>query len=182
MMLDPEQKLVPLVDANPLTFNGQTYLLNGAPQGVTQVQRQGFQQLNISSLISYRVLLEGGAGVTNTVVRVSLIWWKQPRGLDLDLNNIYDGMGTTFAPNGHRNLLDAFQYRTLWTRIHRMDLAHQTINVTVFKRLNRLTRYNTVNAAFGDFSSGGLWLVALSDQEAAPLPAFQFSSRVRFVG
>ncbi len=180
-VLDPERKLIPLADSFVVNFNGTIALLNGAAQGITQINRIGFQQLNVSSLIAYRITLEP-ANAIPMVVRVSLIHWKQPRGLQLAIPDVYDSVGTVFAPNGHRDILNAPQYKVLWSRKHGLDLAHQVINRTVFKPMRIVTRYGAAGSQFGDIGTGGLWLVIISDQQAAPLPTFQFVSRTRFVG
>ncbi len=179
--LDPERKLIPFADAGTVTFNGTAHFLNGAAQGVSQGSRLGFQQLNVSSLISYKLTIDSGNAIP-TMVRVSLIHWKQPRGLDLTIADVYDAVGTVFAPNAHRELLNALNYRVLWSRKHNFDLAHQQINRTVFRRMRLVTRYNAVGGALGDVMTGGLWLVVISDQEAAPLPVIEIVSRTRFVG
>jgi len=181
MVLDPERKLIPLADEFVVNFNSTIILLNGAAQGITQINRIGFQQLNVSSLISYRLTLDP-ANTVPTLVRVFLIHWKQPRGLQLVPADVYDALGSVFAPNGHREILNAPQYKVLWTRKHGLDLAHQVINRTVFKRMRIVTRYTAAGSQFGDMGTGGLWLVVMSDLAAAPLPTFQIVSRTRFVG
>ncbi len=180
-VLDPERKLIPLAVENLIDFDGITYFLNGAAQGITQTNRIGFQQLTVSSLIAYRLTIDP-ANTVPTVVRVSLIQFKQPAGLPLLIPNIYDAGGTVFAANGHRNILNALQYKVLWTRKHMLDLAHQVVNRTVFKPLRLVTRYSAAGGALGDVQTGGLWLIVISDQAAAPLPLFQIVSRTRFVG
>ncbi len=179
--MDPERKLIPLADEDPINQVGIQYFLNGAAQGVGQINRIGFQQLNVSSLISYRVTINP-ANVLPTVIRIALVHWKQPRGLNLVIADVYEAGGSVFAPNGHRNILHALEYKVLWTRKHVLDLAHQVHNRTVFRNLRIKTRYGAAGDTAPDVQTGGLWLFAISDQAAAPLPVFQFVSRTRFVG
>ncbi len=190
MVVDPERKLV--VQSNPggtpisLNFDGFSQLLNGAPQGVDQISRQGFQSYTVSCMISYEITSRPapGTGPSPQVVKVALIHYKQPDGILIQLGDIWDSMGTIFSVIGHRNLLHAFRYKVLWSRVHRIVQFDQANLIrTVHRRLRIRTRYLNADATFASITSGALYLVAFSDTNVTVAePFFKFVSRVRFVG
>lgn len=183
LVLDPERKFIPFADDMTITSDGEVSFLNGAIQGTSIGQRQGMQHLNVSLVLQYRLTIAPTAVLEPQMVRLALIWYKNPRGAALDLADVWQAGGTAFAPQGLRDLEEALNYKVIWSRLHKMDLAHQIVTATVMRSMRRITRYSTIAGGFADVTSGSLWFAAISDRNVPQiLPSVQFVTRVRFVG
>ncbi len=120
---------------------------------------------------------------TATEVRTALILYKQPRGLILVLNDVWELIGTSGAVIGHRVLGEAMNYKVLWKRTHRLSFQNPNPQVTVINNHRFATRYSGAGAGFADIDTGSLWFISLSTVTAVPdLPEIEFNSRVRYVG
>ncbi len=181
MALDPERKFADTAVSTAVSQGGFRAILNGVPQGNTQNNREGFQQLNVSSLIRYTLNL---VGTDAAVMRVSLVLFKQPAGIDLNVNTVYGNVGTDFAAISSRLLTNAFGLKVLWSRTHRLDLGDQNKVSTVFKKFRIITRYDlSGNGGIANIGTGALYLLVHSDiADGNPLPVINFISRIRFVG
>ncbi len=182
LMLDPEMKTKETVVSTPVSNLGFRSFLNGVPRGVEQSNRIGFQQMNVSALVKYSVNIQG---TTPTLIRISLVLFKQPGGVDIGLDTVYTNTGSAFAPIGPRVLNNALAFKVLWTRTHRIDIGNQVTWRLVSKKLRLITRYNnTGNGAIGDTLTGALYLLVHSDkgQGTGTEPVITFTSRIRFVG
>jgi len=181
LMLDPELKTIENVVNTPITNIGFRALLNGIPRGVENDNRIGFQHLNVSHQITYSILQ---VGTQTSLMRVSLVLFKEPLGVDLGVDSIWLSSGTVFAPITHRELKRQRAFRVLWTRLHRVDNGNQLVFHKKFRRLHFVTRYDdTGNGAIPNINSGALYLLAHSTIGVGNNPPeIFFTSRVRFVG
>ncbi len=186
MVLDPERKVVSQSSgANFISLNttGITQLINGAPQGVEQFARQGFQSFTVSSTIAYR--LQVGANTSNPQsVKVALVLFKQPRGVVLQVPEVWEAIGSDLSVLGLRDLNSVLNYRVIWSRVHCLNIFDASNVYRVVHRKHRIrTRYTGPAATFQDISTGALYFVAFSDTNlAADQPQLRFVTRARFVG
>jgi len=182
-VMDPEIKSTDIF--SPVTAIddlGTRTHINGAPQGVSVLQRQGMQHWNVSSFCSYTIAINA---VSNTAVevRVALIDFLIPRGTFLDLVNVWQGNGSNQAVLGARVLERAPAYRVLWSRTHNLDFAHQSFTRRINRKLGFKTRYVGAAAGFGDITDHSVWLCAISNTGVvADQPTIEFFHRLRFVG
>ncbi len=118
-----------------------------------------------------------------TSVKVALVLWKQPQGTAFQLNSYWEGVTTVGATTGQRVLTTALLYRTLWSKIHRLDVSKQSVEVIKTSRLRFKSRYIATGGTFNDQFTGGLYLLFISNKNMVDdQPAIEFSTRVRFVG
>ncbi len=184
-VMDPERKFldtIPQPFPTPINNVGSVFLMNGIAEGTSQRERIGLQFLSLSLLMKYRLT---NVGVLPTITRVALILFKQPAGVALTLNQVWNQNGTDLAPNAPRSLPHAFKYRILWTRVHRMDpLTIPVVSRTFMKKFRIKTRFAAATGGVADIVTGSLWFIAISDQPAAAAtqPELIFANRVRFVG
>ncbi len=182
VVLDPERHAVDINSvAQTINQVGNVSFINGAPQGIDLQTRIGMQQLNTGMSLTYTVTLAAGAQ-DNSVVRIAVILYKQQRGLNLPLADVWESSGTSLAPISKRVLENGLIFRMVWSRTLKLDAAHQVFSGAMNKSFRLKTRYVNNGGAAGDCGTGGLWFVAIFDSGAAPLPNINFASRVRFVG
>lgn len=183
VVLDPERKVNDVeVGTFAVSAIGSSFLLNGIAQGSGNNQRQGLQHIGLSQLVTYTLDINATTG-SNQEVKVALVLFKQPAGTGLLIPNIWDNTGGPSAVIAHRNLQNALRFKILWTRTHRLDLANQTVNRVVMRRMRLKTRYLTAGGGVANQSTGALYLVVLSSTNTvADQPTCLAQCRYRFVG
>ncbi len=183
VVLDPERKFTDrFPGSTAITFSGNVTYINGVVQGVDVTNRIGMQMLTLSSMISYTLRVNPTSNFA-VDVRVALIHFKQPRGLNLALVDVWELIGTAAAVISPRVLQEALQYKILWKRTHRVSFQDPVHTRTVVRNHRIKTRFTGAGAGTGDTESGALFFVAVSTTDIlAELPTLEFHSRVRFVG
>ncbi len=182
-VLDPERKFTEVFPAVlSVSSAGTVSIVNGVPEGTAPINRIGMQMLNLSSLITYSWTINGTNNAA-VVVRCALVLYKQPRLLTLDIADIWTRIGTADAAISPRVLVDALQYKVLWTRTHTLNFAKQQVTRTMMNNRRFKVRFSGTGGAASDVFTGSLWFIAVSDTAVAgSLPSLKFHSRTRFVG
>ncbi len=183
-VLDPERKFLDVNVNQDVDWTGDAVFLNGSPQGLTQNDRQGLQQLNVSSRITYRIqAADNGAP---QIMRVALVHYKQPNGANLAtaVAFLWVQNGSIQAPLAPRDLFNRNLFSIIWQRNHRVDQGNFIIQRTVNKSFRIKTIYaDDPSGTMGTVRTGGLWLVFISDTNTvANVPSIVAQSRTRFVG
>ncbi len=129
--------------------------------------------------------LQLGTANANAFVRVALVWFQQPAGLQLAPDQLWTDGGTAAATLGARELRHVLKFKVLWFRQHRLSFDNANAQAKMFIRLRRKTRYTGAAGTAAQLQSGALYLVIISDIDVAvpaDQPDFLFHSRLRFVG
>ncbi len=183
--LDPERKDYDLGFAAQLidTFGVARSLNTDIAQGITETQRIGNQVLMTSILVKYHVTV--GASTANSLLRVALVWFKQPAGSVFAINQLWTDVGTLGATIAPRTLNTALKFKVLWSRTHTLSLDQSNIQRTMFMRMRRKSRYSGAAGSVAQQQTGGLYWVSISNipvAAGADLPIITIRSRLRFVG
>ncbi len=182
-MIDLERKLVDVNNDTGLlmNFNGSTTRLNSTTAGINNMQRDGIQQLNVSSL--FNAHLDINTGVLPVTVKVWLIWDKQPTGVAMTPFDVLQVVGNEGIVTSARRLANALRIRVLWSKRVQMDVFNANRQISMFRSLRFKTRYLAALGGIAQMQSGALWLMTASNINVAGVqPRIVFNHRLRFVG
>ncbi len=180
MVMDPERKFAGTSVETVVSNVGFRSILNGVPQTADENGRIGLQHLNVFHTLKYKIAINGTQGA---MLRLSLVHYKQPNGVDLGLNTVWDSAGTGFAVLSQRILFNQSLFSILWTRTHRVDNGNSVIYRTKTKSMRITTRYdNSGNGTIVNILKGAIYLLVHSDQAMGTAPQITFTSRMRYVG
>ncbi len=182
MVLDPERKFFDTRGAANITQAGFAVPMNHIDRGTDRTQRIGMQCLMTGCTVRYTLTINN-TNLDVTSVKVALVHWRQPMGTAFQINSYWEGVTTVGATTGQRVLTTALLYRTLWSKIHRLDVSKQSVEVLQNKTIRFKSRFIATGGTFNDQFTGGLYLLFISNKDdVGDQPAVEFSTRVRFVG
>lgn len=175
-LVNVESKVIDIAPfASGVSNTGVIYTLNSLGQGTTSVTRVGdsvkFQALHLNGYITQH------ASATNTIVRVWLIRFKEPRGSTINLS-------TDFWQNV--NVLSYIQtqkrdrYAILYDRTFHLQAGGASqVQIEKHVKLNAHTKYDGNAGTIADIQTNGYFLVALSN-EATNTPVINACLRLRY--
>lgn len=174
----PEKKFKDTVVETSVRDTGAIALLNGLTQGTTVLTRIGNQIL--IKKIHLKFYIEGALfaqtpTIAMGVVRILLLWDKQPNGALPALSDILQSTTNTTSITSSMDLDTVQRFNVLWDK--RFTYANQVTNVPFsegnqyheyFVRTNLKTTYAAASAGdITDIRTGALLLVYVSDSAAA---------------
>jgi len=157
----------------------QFRLINAIPDGTLFNQRNG-EQITMRSLRLKMMLRSGNSSVR---IRVLLVYDKQPNGVLMTEQQLFQNVGTEFqvlvSPINHSLRK---RYTILMDRLVNVNPVQNPV-VILSKRLrmNHKTRYTGPGIAIADIDRGSLYLVTKGmSAGGAASPVIDFSTRLRF--
>jgi len=161
--------------------------LNTIAEGSSNQQRIGRKALMLSLYLQLQVVVDAASTFVNTIVRMVVLWDKQPNGALPTWANVLNLPGTgnnaveMLAPN---NLSNSKRFDTLIDK--RWNFHKDFIEGFHYKkyiRLNRTTQYNGAAAAVGTIATGNLVILFAGPiVVAGATPDVIGTARLRFVG
>lgn len=179
LVLDPERKVGDINQSQESSDQGLINFVNNIAGGNENTQRIGIQHVNLSSLLTANVDINGGIVPTN--VKCWLVWDKSPNGLQMTFAQLLQSVGA--ATTSARNLQFSLRFRVLWSRSITLDIFNQNKRFKVFKRMRLKSRWLSPVNGIANLQTGALYFLHISDIDALDNPPIvDFSHRLRFVG
>jgi hypothetical protein len=176
---------------NPVTTGvGPTYILNLMKEGTADNERTGQQILITSFLMRLHIFVNPSSGWKDNsqsiIVRISIVWDKQPNGTRADYNDIYDSEGGTSAIICEpRNVSNRMRFIILHE--HECILSPTDQNTLFYKTYRRMmheTIYSGNTGTAIDIASGMLtmYIKTLSNNNF-PVETLNlnFNSRITYI-